>query len=228
MRGPGPKVLSGPDLISSAMKIVATVVDAREAALASGLGPDLLEVRMDLMDTDPLEEVPSIRSAFGGPIILTNRSVAEGGGFGGDPGEWWDRIEPLLPFVDLVDVERPFTSTASEIRRQGKRIIASLHTDTMPSPGDLSRMALELRRYGDIPKIVVRPGNEHDLLALLAFTLDAGKPICTGVLGEEYRYARVILPLFGSEFAYTHVGTPAASGQYSLREFREILKLLRV
>ncbi|HUK92941.1 MAG TPA: type I 3-dehydroquinate dehydratase [Methanomicrobiales archaeon] len=210
------------------MKIVATVVDAREAALASELGPDLLEVRMDLMDADPGEEIASIRSAWRGPVILTNRSAAEGGMFRGDPGEWWNLVSPLLPLVDLVDVERPFSPACPEIRRQGKRIIASLHTDTMPSPGDLSRMALELRRYGDIPKIVVRPGNRHDLLVLLKFTLDAGKPICTGVLGDEHRYARVILPLFGSEFAYTHMGTPAAPGQYSLGEFREILDLLRV
>jgi 3-dehydroquinate dehydratase-1 len=209
------------------MKIVATVVNAGEAASAAGLGPDLLEVRIDLMEADPAKELPSIRSAWKGPVILTNRSAAEGGGFRGGPGEWWEILRPIIRFGELVDVEMPFSSFSPEIRRQGKKIIASLHTDTMPAAGDLSRMALELRRYGDIPKIVVQPGNEHDLLALLKFTLDAGKPICTGVLGEAYRYARVILPLFGSEFAYTHVGTPAASGQFSLGDYRKILDLLR-
>jgi 3-dehydroquinate dehydratase-1 len=209
------------------MKIVATVVNASEAAFAAALRPDLIEVRIDLMDADPARELPSIRSAWKGPVILTNRSAAEGGGFRGDSGEWWDGITPLLPAVDIMDVEVPFSSFAPEIHRQGKKIIASLHTDTMPTVGDLSRIALELRRYGDIPKIVVRPGNEHDLLALFAFTLDAGKPICTGVLGETYRFARVILPLFGSEFVYTHVGTPAASGQFSLEDFRKIQALLK-
>jgi 3-dehydroquinate dehydratase-1 len=210
------------------MKIVATVVNAREAAFAAGLGPDLIEVRIDLMDADPAKELPSIRSAWKGPIILTNRSTSEGGRFRGDPAAWWDSLQPLLRFGDLVDVEMPFSSFSGEIRRQGKKIIASTHTDTMPTVGDLSRMALELRRYGDIPKIVVRPASEHDLLALLKFTLDAGKPICTGVQGEAYRYARVILPLFGSELAYTHAGTPAAQGQYSLEEFRKIQNLLRI
>ncbi|MDD1662395.1 MAG: type I 3-dehydroquinate dehydratase [Methanomicrobiales archaeon] len=209
------------------MKIVATVVNAREAAFAAGLGPDLLEVRIDLMDANPEEEIPSIRSAGKRPIILTNRSTAEGGRFRGDPGEWWDILRPLLRFGDLVDVEMPFSTFATEIRRQGKKIIASYHTDTMPTVGVLSRTALELRRYGDIPKIVVRPGNEHDLLALLAFTLEAEKPICTGVLGEAYRYARVILPFFGSELAYTHAGTPAAPGQLSLKDFMKIQALLR-
>jgi 3-dehydroquinate dehydratase-1 len=210
------------------MKIVATVVNAREAAVAAGLGPDLLEARIDLMDADPAEELPSIRSVWKGPMILTNRSAGEGGRFGGDPREWSECLSPLLRFGDLVDVERPFSTASPMIRRQGKKIIASLHTDTMPDAGDLSRMALELRRYGDIPKIVVRPRNEHDLLELLKFTLDAGKPVCTGVLGDEFRYARLILPLFGSEFTYTHVGTPAAPGQFSLGDFRMILGLLRI
>jgi len=209
------------------MKIVATVVNAREAASAARLGPDLVEVRIDLMDTEPAGDLPFIRTAWKGPIILTNRSEGEGGGFRGDPGEWWESLQPLLRFGDFVDVELPFSSFATEIRRQGKKIIASYHTDTMPTVGVLSRTALELRRYGDIPKIVVRPGNEHDLLTLLAFTLEAEKPICTGVLGEAYRYARVILPFFGSELAYTHAGTPAAPGQLSLEDFRKIQALLR-
>ena len=209
------------------MKIVATVVNAREAASAAGLAPDLIEVRIDLMDADPAMELPSIRSAWKGPIILTNRSASEGGRFRGGPGEWWKILQPLLRFGDLVDVEMPFSSFSGEIRRQGKQIIASHHADTMPSPEELAGLARELRRYGDIPKIVVRPASEHDLLTLLAFTLSAEKPICTGVQGEAYRYARVILPLFGSELAYTHAGTSAAQGQYSLEDFRKIQNLLR-
>lgn len=208
------------------MKIVATVVSAREAVIAAGLCPDLIEVRVDLMDTDPAEELPSIKSTWKGPVILTNRSTAEGGGFSGNPEEWWDRIMPLLPYVDRVDVELPFSSFAGEIRRMGKGIIASHHTDTMPSSEELARIARDLRHFGDIPKIVVRPGDEHDLLDLLKFTLDAEKPICTAVLGDAYRYARLILPFFGSELVYTHVGTPGAPGQYSLEEFRTILREL--
>ena len=210
------------------MKIVATVVNSREAAYAAGLAPDLIEVRIDLMDADPAKELTSIRSAWEGPIILTNRSASDGGRFRGHPGEWWEILQPLIRFGDLVDVEMPFSSFAREIRRQGKRIIASHHADTMLSPEELAGTVRELRRYGDIPKIVVRPAGERDLLTLLAFTLSAEKPICTGVQGEAYRYARVILPLFGSELAYTHAGTPAAQGQYSLEDLRKILSLLRI
>jgi len=210
------------------MKIVATVVNSREAASAGKLGPDLIEVRIDITDADPAGELSSIRSLWKGPVILTNRSAAEGGGWRGDPGEWWDCIAPLISFVDIVDVEQPFSSFAKEIRSRGRGIIASRHTDSMPSAEELGRTVRELRRYGDIPKIVVRPGSEQDLLGLLAFTLSAEKPICTGVQGEAFRYARVILPLFGSELVYTHAGTPAAPGQFSLEDFRKIQALLRI
>jgi 3-dehydroquinate dehydratase-1 len=208
------------------MRIVATVVNAREASLAAELSPDLMEIRIDLMDADPGEEVPLIRSAFQGPIILTHRSMDEGGEFRGSPDAWWGVLRPLLGCGDIVDVELRFSSFSPRIRRQGRGIIASCHTEHMPSPGELLRIEKDLRRYGDIPKIVVRPKDEHDLLDLLSFTLEAEKPVCTGVLGEAYRFARAILPLFGSELAYTHAGTQAAPGQFSLADFRKIQALL--
>jgi 3-dehydroquinate dehydratase-1 len=96
----------------------------------------------------------------------------------------------------------------------------------MPSREELERIERELRAYGDIPKIVVRAGSEADLLELLRFTLGAAKPICTGVLGEEYRFARAILPFFGSGLAYTHAGTQGAPGQFSLEDFRKVRALL--
>jgi 3-dehydroquinate dehydratase-1 len=208
------------------MRVVATVLNAREASLAAELCPDLLEIRIDLMDADPGEEVPRIRSIYPGPVILTIRSMAEGGRFEGGSGEWWGLLEPLLPFGDLVDVELRFSSLAPRIRGHGRGIIASHHADHMPAPEELLRIERDLRLYGDIPKIVVRPGNERHLLDLLAFTLGAEKPVCTGVLGEAYRFARAILPLFGSELVYTHAGTQAAPGQFSLADFRKIQALL--
>lgn len=208
------------------MRIVATVVNAREASLAAELSPDLLEIRFDLMDADSGVEVPLIRSAFRGPVILTNRSVEEGGKFRGSPDAWWEALRPHLGSGDLVDVELRFSSFSPRIRGHGKGIIASHHTERMPTHEELLEIERDLRRYGDLPKIVVQPRDEHDLLDLLSFTLEAEKPICTGVLGEAFRFARAILPLFGSDLAYTHAGTRAAPGQFSLADFRKIQALL--
>ena len=87
-------------------------------------------------------------------------------------------------------------------------------------------MERELRAYGQIPKIVVTPQTDADLIELLTFTQAAHKPIVTGVMGAQFRHARALLPLFGSEFVYCHTGTPTAAGQYSVEEFVQLKKLL--
>jgi len=84
----------------------------------------------------------------------------------------------------------------------------------------------ELRSYGDIPKIIVTPSNEDDLINLILFTKEAKKPICTGVMGASFRYTRAILPLFGSELVYCYVGNPTAAGQYSVKEYVTLSRLL--
>ena len=76
-------------------------------------------------------------------------------------------------------------------------------------------------------KIVVRPRTRDDLFDLIAFTHRAQKPVCASIMGAEYRYARAILPLLGSEFVYCHAGTPPAEGQYHIREMRQLADLLK-
>jgi 3-dehydroquinate dehydratase-1 len=45
-------------------------------------------------------------------------------------------------------------------------------------------------------------------------------------MGSSFRYARAVLPLFGSELAYCHMGETTAEGQYSVEEFVQLQKLL--
>ncbi|OQC67187.1 MAG: 3-dehydroquinate dehydratase [Euryarchaeota archaeon ADurb.Bin009] len=46
-------------------------------------------------------------------------------------------------------------------------------------------------------------------------------------MGAGFRYARAVLPLFGSEFVFCHAGTPTAEGQYHIREMRQLADLLK-
>lgn len=104
-------------------------------------------------------------------------------------------------------------------------IIASCHTLVMPSLFELFALERELREYGDMPKIVVTPRHPEDIIELISFTHAAKKPVCTGIMGSAFRYARLLLPLFGSEFVYCHAGTPTAEGQYSVSEAKEVMRL---
>ncbi|HOB17566.1 MAG TPA: type I 3-dehydroquinate dehydratase [Candidatus Methanoculleus thermohydrogenotrophicum] len=208
------------------MKIVVSVKDTSAISEVIEYNPTFIEVRLDRMDGDLLDQVRAIREETAIPLIATLRSREEGGNFVGDADLWARIIGPIARYVDFVDVEARYRDHAPVIKSQGIQILASLHTSEMPTSPELGRIESMLRSYGDIPKIVVKPRTTDDLLALVAFTHHAQKPICTSVMGAEFRYARAILPLFGSEFMFCHAGTPTAEGQYHIREARQIADLL--
>jgi 3-dehydroquinate dehydratase-1 len=209
------------------MKIVASLTDPAQASRAKELGADIIELRFDLAGNDPLTCVQVCRDACSLPIIGTIRSAPEGGTFFGDAAAWLEKICPVIPLVDYIDMEQRFASCAAQVRESGTAIIASHHTGKMLSLPDLFALERDLRTYGNIVKIVVTPGNEGDILELLEFTHAVKKPVCTGVMGAQFRYARAILPLFGSGLVYCHTGTITAVGQYSVQEFISIMTLLK-
>ena len=210
----------------SYMQIVASLTDPAQAALAQAQGAGIIELRFDLMDGDPVEIVQQCQTSSSLPVIATFRSAQEGGRYFGSPEEWAKKIAPVIPLVDYVDVEQQFAKQAGPVKEAGKTIIASHHSAQMMPLHVLFVLEQELRSYGDIPKIIVTPNNEDDLIDLVAFTRAAKKPICTGVMGASFRYARAILPLFGSKFVFCHTGVPTAAGQYSVEEFVTLAKLL--
>jgi 3-dehydroquinate dehydratase I len=208
------------------MKIVAALTDPAHAGKARKLGADLVELRVDLYDGDLVKVVKKAKAACGLPVILTLRSAQEGGQFFGDADAWIEKLGPLLPYADYVDIEQHFARHSPAVREAGKKIIASHHCGQMVPLYILFVMERELRAYGDIPKIVVTPKSDADVIELLTFTQAAHKPICTGVMGAQFRHARAVLPLFGSEFVYCHTGTPTAEGQYSVEEFVQLRNIL--
>jgi 3-dehydroquinate dehydratase-1 len=207
------------------MEIVASVADEREFREAIRLRADRIEIRIDRRKD---ASFTPLRAGLlpPPPLVITCRSREEGGAFQGSPEEWYQEILPWMPIAQSVDIEQRYSSCAPLVRDQGKEVIASWHHSAMPSLEELSIREHELRRYGDLPKLVVTPSRLEDLLTLLSFTLKSPSPICVGVQGPRWRFGRVLLPLFGSSLAYCHVGEPAAEGQYHLEEFRMLLARL--
>jgi 3-dehydroquinate dehydratase-1 len=210
------------------MKIVAALTDPAHAVMAQEQGADAIELRLDLFEGDLVEHTRRCRKEVTIPIIATLRSAQEGGQFFGNAEEWMERLSPLVPLVDSIDIEQRFSAHAPALRAVGKQVIASVHEGRMLSLSELFQTERELRVFGDIAKIIVSPQNEDDLIDLISFTSAVKKPVCTGVMGSQFRYARAILPLFGSEFVYCHTGNPTAEGQYSVAEFVQLRELLGV
>ncbi len=209
------------------MKIVVSVENAGVIDEVAEYNPTFIEIRLDRMEGDPLDQVRAIREKTAIPLIATLRSREEGGRFVGDADLWARIVGPIARYVDIVDVEARYRDHAPFIKSQGVQILASLHTNEMPTPPELGKIEEMLRSYGDIPKIVVKPRTRDDLVELVKFTHQAQKPICTSIMGAEFHYARAILPLFGSEFVFCHAGTPTAEGQYHIREMRQLADMLK-
>ena len=209
------------------MKIVAALTDPALASQAQEQGADMVELRFDLIEDDLLSSVNICKKVCSLPIIATLRSAQEGGQFFGDSVTWYEKIRPLISLVDYVDIEQRFAPYARQVKEEGKTIIASHHSGGMMMLHELFETERKLRAYGDIVKIIVTPKNKEDIIELIAFTHAVKRPVCTGVMGAPFRYARAILPLFGSEMVYCHLGTATAAGQYSVQEFVRLMKLLK-
>lgn len=208
------------------MKIVVSVRTEEEIEKAQRYNPDLIEVRLDLIDADVLSP-DTIMSSVDIPVIVTCRSLEEGGTFLGTPGEWFDRVKPWLECAVYVDVERRQREYSEVLRERRLNVIASCHCSRMLSTNEFTRLERELRSLGNVPKIVVTPSSVRDVLILMDLTACALRPICTGIQGNAFRFGRLLLPLVGSEFAYCHAGNPAAEGQYHIADFRSLFAQLQ-
>jgi len=188
--------------------------------------PDLIELRLDLVEGDLPEYVASWHSITRIPLILTLRSVSEGGKFSGSVQEWQEIIFPLLSYATYVDIEQGFSACAGTVRESGVKVVSSCHVNRMLSLQEMATTDERLREFGDIPKIVVAPSDEQDVIMLLSYTLHIEKPVVTSIMGTKFRHMRPLLPLFGSSWVFAHAGEPTSEGQYHIRELREIYSLL--
>ncbi len=209
------------------MKSVVSVPDPGLAREAADEGADIVELRLDLTGPIPLDLARGAMSDIPVPLMLTLRSAGEGGEFRGGVEDWWNRLEPLLPFASFVDVEQRFKVHAPCIREAGKTVVSSLHMPSMPGPEEFQALITKLRTFGDIPKIAVMPSTKDDVLDLLSFTLHAEKPVVVSIMGARFRFVRLVLPLFGSEFFFCHAGTPTSPGQFHIREWKEFEEIVQ-
>jgi len=197
--------------------------DARQASEA-----DMLEVRLDLVEGDPLEVMRSIRSAMNLPLIATNRWRAEGGLFRGTEKERIDLLCQASEYADFVDIELRAELKDELMGRIDKPAIVSYHDFTrMPSPEELRSTLFEISETGaSIAKIAVTPGFLGDNLTLLELLLKANTPLCVIAMGELGRHMRAIAPIYGSVLTYGYVSEATAPGQMTVSELKQMQTLL--
>ncbi len=226
------------------MKVCASIMEPTIEKFMEKAGmardADLIEVRADgLTDQSPSQVEELLRSIKGlrdVPLILTNRSKSEGGGFKGSEEA---RIEILmrgLSIADVVDIEFSAEESLrdkliSRAKEGGTEVIVSHHDfESIPSEDEMMDiLEKELSIGADLAKMAVTASSPDDVLSLLNVTRKASKKgrIITIAMGDAGRLSRIAAPLLGSEITYASVGKTVAPGQLELDELNTILEALK-
>lgn len=196
--------------------------DVQQASVA-----DMMEVRLDLVEGDPLEVIRSIRCATSLPLIATNRWGAEGGLFRGTEKDRMDLLCQASEYADFVDIELRAELRDELMGKIDKPAIVSYHDFTrMPSPEELRSILREISKTeASIAKIAITPGCLKDNLTILELLFEADTPLCVISMGELGRHMRAIAPIYGSALSYGYVSEATAPGQMSVSELKQLLAL---
>lgn len=215
-----------------------TVISARTIARRfrlEGAPFDILELRLDRTGARGQAPLRFCRRAAqaGVPVILTIRSLREGGRWSGTEAERALMYRKFLPHVWAVDVEvrsRILKPVAAAARRLGKVVIGSFHDfRRTPRVSDLRKIIAAGRRGGaHIVKIATRVDRPADAAVLFRLLGEEGRaPLCLVAMGDLGPRTRITLAGMGSCLAYGYVDRAAAPGQMSCRALRAKLALRR-
>jgi 3-dehydroquinate dehydratase-1 len=193
---------------------------------------DLIEVRVDSLRASGME-VREIKEKLANrkhPVLLTLRTMVEGGEY---PWKSTERIlvfEELLPFADAVDLEiknmryvKPLLQTA---RDTNKTIILSAHSlERKLTSGKAERLVESFRSYRvDIYKMASLARTREDLMVLVEVLMKYPQ-LRLGIMatGPMAHVSRTVLPALGSKLVYGYIDEPAAPGQPSIKEVNGML-----
>jgi 3-dehydroquinate dehydratase type I len=193
---------------------------------------DILEIRLDLMESFNLQKIIKATSK---PLLVTYRSVKEGGKGNSDPETHADYIfTAIQEGADLVDVELSlplkWRKKIFDARGESVIVISKHINEGTPSRGDLERIFRECTAAeADIVKIVTMAHAWEDslrVLELIPKAHDLGVKIIAFCMGHMGRISRVFSHLMGSYLTFISLegGQESAAGQIPVIEMKKILE----
>ena len=196
---------------------------------------DILEIRLDAMETFDLHEIIKAASK---PVLITYRSRREGGMGSADPKTHTDYILTAIEEgANLVDAELSLPRKWQEKILDGRgrsEIIISVHIkDGTPSQQDLEKIFRDCAdTHSDVVKIVTRAETWADnlrVLELIPKAHDLGIKIIAFCMGPMGKISRIVSHLMGGylTFASFESGEESAAGQIPIRQMREIIDILQ-
>ena len=193
---------------------------------------DILEIRLDMMESFDLEKVLGHRPK---PVLVTYRSRRQGGE-GTVEAETCAQylLEAIKHGAEYVDLELTLPEALRKkiFEVQGaSNIIMSMHiTDYTPPRRDLEMIFRELVSTGaDIVKIVTfaRSWEDNlDVLVLIPWAKKTGVDIIAFCMGPMGRISRITSHLMGGAMTFVSLSEEerSAPGQIPIDEMKEILE----
>ncbi len=228
----------------------------RDIATAVDLGADMIELRLDRMPDVSDEDIRRLaeKPAEEVPMILTLRSVAEGGDCAVTDEERIDRLTNLGPRFDYIDVELSTWLSEHDLRRRLRgaivraekardqvgeaaesqapicRLILSKH-DFTGRPNTLLRDQCDLLETEEcsVPKLAWRARSIRDnfeVFQWMSATRGAGRPGIFICMGPEGVLSRILAKKFGAfaTFASLRPGLESAPGQVMITELKQLYR----
>ena len=189
---------------------------------------DIVELRLDLVEDNPLNTLRNLRNATSLPIIATNRLISEGGQFQGSEQERIQVLQAASAYADYVDIELRAEMRNDLLDSTNKPAIVSHHDFFRTPPKEELRSILKeiSGTRAEIAKIAVTPSKLRDNLQILDFLLEAEMPLCMIAMGKLGKHLRALSPIYGSVLTYGYISEPTASGQMSVSELSQAINLL--
>jgi 3-dehydroquinate dehydratase/shikimate dehydrogenase len=198
-----------------------TTEHARAALRQAAVVADIVELRLDLMDSFDLPRLLAERPC---PVVVTCRAVREGGRWQGTEDA---RLDVLRQAIDLgaeyVDVE---ADAIQQVRERGRsRLIASSH-DFTAMPADLPGLWRRLAETGaDVVKLVGMAQDARDVVPVVQVLAEADRPtiaIAMGPAGLASRVLALRYPRCLLTFCALETGGGTAPGQIGATELVEV------
>lgn len=230
-------------------KVCVPVVETKDETIINQLKEldqldlDLIELRIDFYEN--ITDYNALKNLFLNiaalslkkPIILTNRTLKEGGQIEVTEQDYFKIYQIALETnaFDIYDVELSAgTNMVIELRtlihEANKYMLMSAHHfDRTPEIDSLMQKFKSMDSLeADIMKIAVMPEDQMDVLNLLSFTTLAkheypNKPIVTMSMGSLGLVSRLIGEQFGSAITFGCVGKTSAPGQMEYQDLKNIL-----
>ena len=189
-------------------------------------GADVLEFRIDALESPNISEIKKTIEEINFPIIATNRINSEGGSFKGSEEERFEILYECCDIVDYIDIElQSDDEYIKKIHEGNAKTIVSYHDfEKTPDLNEILYIVSKEHELGDIAKVAFMPQDLEDTLTVLAVLSHCEDTVAIS-MGDLGSYTRVMAAKFESPITFAAGTDVTAPGQIDIETMKALLTM---